>query len=140
MRVVVDTTTIISSFIKRDSYPYKAIDLWFRKEYTPITSIWQIEEIQNVTRRPHVKAIIKAPEVGKLINLLRDKAVVLEELPDVAYSPDPNDNPILAAAIAAQAQYVVSGDKRHLLSLEAVQGISVINVREFVGLFIKPEI
>jgi uncharacterized protein len=74
--------------------------------------------------------------VGRLINLLRDKAIVLKELPEVAYSPDPDDNPILAAAIAAQAQYVVSGDKKHLLSLKAVKGIPVITACEFVELFV----
>jgi uncharacterized protein len=73
--------------------------------------------------------------VGQLINLLREKAIVLKDLPEVAYSPDPDDNPILAAAIAAQAQYVVSGDKKHLLSLRIVKGIPVISAREFVELF-----
>ncbi len=135
MKVVLDTTIIISSFISQDSYPYKAVDLWFRKEYTLVTSTWQIQEIQGVSRRPRIKALITEHEVGRLINLLREKAVVLKELPDVAYSSDPDDNPILAAAIAAQAQYVVSGDKKHLLSLEAVKGIPVITAREFVELF-----
>jgi uncharacterized protein len=135
MRVVLDTTIILSSFISQDSYPYQAIDLWFRKEYSLVTSLWQIEEIKAVSRRPRIQAIVTNQEVGRLINLLREKAIVLEELPEVTYSSDPDDNPILASAIAAQAQYVVSGDKRHLLPLKTVKGIPVITVREFVELF-----
>lgn len=135
MRVVLDTTIIISSFINQDSYPYKAVDLWFRKEYTLVTSQWQIREIQGVSRRPRIRSLITEHEVGRLINVLREKALVLKELPEVAYSPDPDDNPILAVAIAAQAQYVVSGDKKHLLSLGTVKGIPVITAREFVALF-----
>ncbi|MGL4610101.1 MAG: putative toxin-antitoxin system toxin component, PIN family [Trueperaceae bacterium] len=124
MRVVLDTTTLISSFISRDSYPYKAVNLWFQKEYTLVTSHWQIEELRGVSQRPHIKTLITEHEVGRLINLLRKKAIVLKDLPDTAHSADPDDNPILSAAIAAQAQYIVSGDKKHLLSLKSVRGIS----------------
>ena len=82
--------------------------------------------------------MVKSYEVGKVINLLKTKAIVLETLPEVTYSQDPKDNPILASAISAQAQYVVSGDKKHMLSLGVVQGIPIITVRAFVELFIKP--
>jgi uncharacterized protein len=132
MRVVLDTTTLISAFISKQGYPYKALDLWFRREYTLVTSTWQIEEFQEVSRRDRIKPLVNSIEVGRFINLLRQKAIVLEELPEVSYSPDPKDNPILAAAIIAQAQYVVSGDKQDMLALEAVKGIPIITVREFV--------
>lgn len=45
-------------------------------------------------------------------------------------SPDPKDNPILATAIAADADLIVSGDKRHVLALEDVDGIPVVTARE----------
>jgi uncharacterized protein len=114
MKVVLDTTIIISSFISQNSYPYKAVDLWFQKEYTLVTSTWQIQEIQGVSRRSRIKALITEHEVGRLINLLREKAVVLKELLEVTSSPDPDDNPILAAAIAAQAHYIVVGIETNL--------------------------
>jgi uncharacterized protein len=138
MRVVLDTTTIISSFIRRDSYPYQAVDLWFQKEYTLVTSLWQVKELRETTHRPKIQEVVKPYEVGRLINLLKNKAIVLETLPEVTYSQDPKDNPILASAIAGQAQYVVSGDKKHMLSLGVVQGIPITTVKAFVELFIKP--
>jgi predicted nucleic acid-binding protein len=55
------------------------------------------------------------------------------------YSPDPDDNPILSAAIQGQVQYVVSGDKGHMLDLETVKGIPIVTVREFVSMFIRLE-
>lgn len=45
-------------------------------------------------------------------------------------SPDPKDNLILATAIAAQADLIVSGDKRHVLALGDVDGIPVVTARE----------
>lgn len=135
MKVVIDTTIIISAFISKESAPNQAIDLWFQKEYTLVTSTWQIEEIREVTKRDHTKALINPNEVGRFINLLKEKAIVLEDLPEVEHSPDPDDNPILAAAIATQSKYLVSGDKKHLLILEKIKGVSIITAREFVDLF-----
>ena len=39
------------------------------------------------------------------------------ELPKVELSPDPDDNPLLATAIAGMADFLVTGDKRDVLSL-----------------------
>ena len=49
------------------------------------------------------------------------------------FSPDPKDNPILAAAIAGKADVIVSGDKKHMLALGEVEGIPVVTAREALG-------
>ena len=41
----------------------------------------------------------------------RGGRLVVSELPEVNLSPDPKDNPILATAIAGEAELIVSGDK-----------------------------
>ena len=59
-----------------------------------------------------------APAVaGRLVNQLRDLAIVVAELPTVDRSPDPDDNHLLALAEAGEAQFLVTGDKQ-LLSLK----------------------
>jgi len=40
----------------------------------------------------------------------------------VNLSPDPGDNPILAAAIAGDADLIVSGDKKYMLALGEIEG------------------
>ena len=60
---------------------------------------------------------------------------MLRELPEVDYSPDPDDNPIIAAALAGGAQTIVSGDKGDLLALARVEGISIVTARAFVESF-----
>ena len=50
--------------------------------------------------------------------------------PDVNLSPDPKDNPILAAAIAGKADLIVSGDKKHMLALGEVKGIPIVTARD----------
>ena len=58
-----------------------------------------------MTRREHVQTRLKPGDAGALINALRDKAFVLEALPRVGDSPDPDDNNILATAVAGGANY-----------------------------------
>jgi predicted nucleic acid-binding protein len=42
-------------------------------------------------------------------------------------TPDPGDEMILECALAAEADFIVSGDKKHLLTLREFQGIPIIN-------------
>jgi len=47
-------------------------------------------------------------------------------------TPDPDDEMILECALAAEADFIVSGDKKHLLALREFQGIPIINPAEFL--------
>ena len=133
MRVVLDTNVFISALITR-GLAAQTLKLWQQGRYDLMTSIWQISELQGVTRREHIQKRLKPGDAGALVNALRDKAAVLETLPRVDDSPDPDDN-ILAAAIAGEAQYLVTGDKNDLQALVKVQGVRILAVGEFVTVF-----
>jgi predicted nucleic acid-binding protein len=49
---------------------------------------------------------------------------------------EPDDNQLLAMAmaVAGQADYLVTGDKRDLLSLGAVESTRIVSARTFVGI------
>lgn len=67
-----------------------------------------------------------------MLDGLRILAALVEDIPEVDISPDPDDNFIIATALAGEANYIVSGDKRHLLSLGAVREIPIITARQAV--------
>jgi len=46
--------------------------------------------------------------------------------------PDPDDEMILECALAAEADYIVSGDKRHLLPLRQFRGIPIVSPSDFL--------
>lgn len=48
---------------------------------------------------------------------------------------EPKDNRILECALEAAADYIISGDKKHLLSLEKFKGIPIISSKDFLGNF-----
>ena len=109
------------------------------KRFDLVTSEYQIQELRGVSRYPQVAPRVVSHQVGAIVNRLRKYATVLDELPEVDYSPDPKDNPILATGIAGEVQYIVSGDKKDMLDLAIVRGISIVTARAFVGLFMKLE-
>jgi predicted nucleic acid-binding protein len=56
---------------------------------------------------------------------------VVTDVPEIRVVRDPNDDVILASAIAAGADYLVTRDK-NLLSLGAYEGISIIKPETFL--------
>lgn len=138
MKAVLDTGIFVSALISSQGFPYKAVDLWIDKRFDLVTSTWQIQELREVSRYPRVTPLAVSHHVGAIVNRLRNHATVLDALPEVDYSDDPKDTPILATGIAGGVRYIVSGDKGDLLALKEVEGISIVSAREFVGLFTKP--
>jgi predicted nucleic acid-binding protein len=57
----------------------------------------------------------------------------VEGIFEIDVSPDPNDNPILAIAVAGGANLVVSGDKRGMLGLGEVHGVPIVTATEALG-------
>ncbi len=47
---------------------------------------------------------------------------------------DPTDNRILECTLAANAGFLVTGDKKHLLPLGSFRGVSIIGLRAFVDM------
>jgi predicted nucleic acid-binding protein len=62
---------------------------------------------------------------------------VLAELPEVDLSRDPQDNPVIAMAVAGQADYLVTGDRRGLLSLKRAGNTHIVTATEFLKILKK---
>ncbi len=86
----------------------------------------------RVTRYPRIRERLSPTLAGRLINELKDVATVVTGLPNITASPDPYDNYLLATALAGEADFVVTGDKRDLLILKVFQGVRIVSVRELL--------
>lgn len=133
MRVVLDTGILVAALISTDTPPDLIYRAWRKKRFELITSEWQLAEFRRVSRYPKLRRYLRPYEAGNLVNGLRHQAIVLHDLPQVDLSPDPDDNAILASAIAGKAEYLVTGDKRDLLSLDAVGGMQIVTARDFAS-------
>ena len=132
MRVVLDTGILIAALITTDTPPGLIYQAWRKKRFELVTSGWQLDEFRRVSRYSKLRRFLKPTEAGNLVNGLRHQATVLETLPTVEISPDPDDNPLLAMAEASQAQYLVTGDKKDLLALGTIGGTHIVTARQFV--------
>jgi len=137
MRVVIDTGILIAALITRDTPPDKIYQAWREQRFELVTSDWQLEELRRVSRYPKLRKFLQPIEAGNLVNGLRHQALLLNDLPNVEISADPDDNPLLAMAIAGEADYLVSGDKRDVLSLKKVGKTRIVTARRFLTILQK---
>ena len=82
---------------------------------------FQIDELRDVLARDRLQPYIQRDEADDLLHHLEAVAVVVA---------DPDDNPILATAIAADADLIVSGDRDHVLTVGSAHGIPIVTARE----------
>lgn len=129
MRIVLDTNILVAALITKGTPPDQLYRAWLRGEFELVTSAAQIAEIAAVLARPRLRKYLDADEAGAIVGNIDTRASILDVLPDVDLSPDPKDNPVLAAAIAGGADLIVSGDKKHMLALGEARSIPIVTAR-----------
>lgn len=130
MRIVLDTNVFIGALITKGTPPDALYQAWLRGEIELVTSTAQLAEVSAVLARPRLQKFLDADEAAAIIENIETRARILDAPGEMDLSPDPKDNPILAAAIAGNVDLIVSGDKKHMLALGAVEGIPVVTARD----------
>jgi len=136
MRLVLDTN-IVASGLLWGGNPAQLLDTAQLGEIELFTSRPLLAELSNIlVRRKFAKAVeasglsIEALVLGyvELTTVVRPAAIA------AAVAADPTDDQVLACAVSAQADLIVSGD-RHLLDLGGTyQGIRIVTPAEAVQL------
>lgn len=127
-RVVIDTNVMVSAYLGGGLETI--IVAWTAGKFTLIVSNQVVSEYLEVLSRPRFK--ITHDELNDFAALILSKAeFVLPEESIHAVEADPSDNQLIEAAVAGQADYIVSGDK-HLLELKEFQGVAIIMPRAFL--------
>ena len=129
MRVILDTNILISALIVPHGAPSYLYQCWRRNRFTLISSEEQLEEFRRVTRYPRLERFLNAATAGTMVNEVRALAALTGPLPRVEVSPDPADNFLLAMAVAGKADLLVTGDGKHLLSLERYGTARIVTAR-----------
>lgn len=111
MRVVLDTNVLFSALISPHGPPDAIYRAWRAAQFEVVTSRFQLDELRRASHYPKFHAVLQPHRVGAMINNLQ-RAIVLNQLTADVEADDPNDAFLLAMALAGEADYLVTGDRR----------------------------
>ncbi len=133
MKVVLDTNVVVSGL----NFPGNerlVLELALRGRFELFLSvfIFILQEVAGVLGR---KFGWDEDRVTEARRTLEKAATVIEpaRLPDVIDANEA-DNRILECAVEASADYLVTGDRRHLLPLEEHRGVRILNAPRFLSI------
>jgi putative PIN family toxin of toxin-antitoxin system len=135
VRVVLDTNVIVSG-LNFPGNERMVLDITRRGMYELILSSFILDETVGVLLR---KFHWEESRLTQAIQMMRDSATIIEP-PRRASIIDGNhaDNRILDCVVEASADFLVTGDRRHLLPLEQYEGTRIVNASKFIRLLYQP--
>jgi uncharacterized protein len=135
VRLVLDTNRLVSGVISAGGLPRRLPGGAKAGEFEFCTSEVLLAELLDVLSRTKFAARLSQAGLTPqgIVDDLRRLAQVVSptQVPRVVPT-DPDDDHVIAAALAAQADLIASGDKRDLLPLGSYQGIPIVTAREAV--------
>lgn len=135
LRIVLDTNIWVSTILKPHGHYAKIV-----KKIAQYAEIFIVEEVlaevRQASLRPDKRKKYKLTKtsVDQAIAAIRGFVKIVTDLPTLeVIREDPDDNIILACAVKAQADYLISYDP-HLTDLGEYQGIKILTPKEFLSL------
>jgi hypothetical protein len=135
MRLVLDTNVVLSALLWGGT-PYRLLQLSIEGEVKLFTSPLLAAELREILARPHLaaKLLEKGTTADAVTALYMEFARSVSPLSVPRVVPDdPDDDHVIACAVAARVDVIVSGDK-HLLNLREYQGIRMVTAAQAVKL------
>ena len=128
--VVIDTNVLVSGLLF-GGRPGEFVELWKNRHIQPYISRAMVDELVRVLAYP--KFELTADEIDFLLygEVLPYFEVTTPIIGPVVVEDDPQDDMFLRCAEAAEAKFVITGD-RHLLSLKTYREISILTPAQFL--------
>jgi len=130
-KVVIDTNVFVSGLSFKGK-PREVLDLMWRGDIETCTSSFILKELEETLKkdfswdRDQIKHTIEKIKAKTFLVQPKNKVSVIKENDD--------DNRILECAIEGRVQFLISGDRKHLLPLKEYQGIKIVSPAEFLKL------
>jgi putative PIN family toxin of toxin-antitoxin system len=133
-RVVLDTNILASGAIASRGTLVRIMDAWHNGDFSLIVSLPILAELERAFEKPYFRQRLTAEQCSRFTTLLRRRATftpIAVQVQGVATHAE--DDLILATAVSARANYLVTGDTK-LQDLGTYQGVAILSPREFLEL------
>jgi uncharacterized protein len=109
--VVLDTNVVVSAHLKESGFEAFVLDLALARKLQLFLSLDILEEFRNALARPKLR--IDPAKIAASLRLIEKASVIVQPEHRVMAAKDPDDNKFLECAAEAQADYLVTGNKKH---------------------------
>jgi putative PIN family toxin of toxin-antitoxin system len=132
MRVVLDTNVLLSALVFPGSKPDQVLQRVRGGEVELFLSSFILTELERILRD---KFRFTKRQTDERVTVIRRMAALVEPTERIALvTAKDDDNRILESALAAGADYLVTGDKEHLLPLKCIGTTQIVTPAAFLEL------
>ena len=132
MMIVLDTNVIVSGILR----PYSKAAAILRLAATGMIQLAYdlriLSEYEDVLNRP--KFTFAKEDINAFLDQVEKEGVLVSVMPLKFRLSDPDDEPFLEVALAARAEAIIAGNKRHFPKKE-YQGTRILSPAEFLEAF-----
>lgn len=130
--VVFDTNILVSAFTN-GGIPAQALQIALSSEFELYLSFFILEELKRVLE---LKLGHSPSLVEDFILELRESSTVINPKETLSIIKEKtSDNRILEVALASEALFLITGDRKHILLLRKIGNAQIITPREFVKVY-----
>jgi len=126
--------SIMDSLVTFKGKPREVLDLVWRGDIEACISSFILKELEETLKkdfgwdRDQIKHTVEKIKAKTILIRPKNRVSVIKEKDD--------DNRILECAIEGRVQYLISGDRKHLLPLKEYQRIKILSPAEFLKLLL----
>lgn len=131
MLVILDTNVWISALLFGGT-PLLVVAQCRQPRFTVLASPALYQEFDRVLRETFYVSDVRRSEYNDIVNQATVQVFPVERIDTLGHDPD---NRVLECAVAGRADVIISGDKKHLLSLKEFRGIQIVSPAEFLVRF-----
>jgi uncharacterized protein len=138
VRLILDTNVVVSGVLWR-GVPYRLLTAAEAHGQRLLTGHWVIDELRRVLTKPGLRrlAIRSERDIDGIVTAYRNAC---EWVPSPEFVPrvvrDPDDDHVVALALAGRADLLVSGDS-DLLALRQHRGVPIVNPTQALAIIVE---
>jgi putative PIN family toxin of toxin-antitoxin system len=131
LKVVFDTNVIVSAALYKESLPALLLSLGLEDKVKFFVSPALLNEYETVLKRPRFR--LGLGEITELMENINRKALIVTPTKRLKIlRADEPDNRVLECATKANADFIITGNKKHF-PFEEFKGSKIVTPREFIN-------